>query len=244
LPFGLLVSLKSLRAGNRTVEAFQRICGKTYIREVIGGDLVAYFKKRRVQANLDPKDPEHTEQLRKRNVTVSNHDARLRTFFKRFKIDVADLLEESQFPRARNRVPEAYPEAEMLKLSAACTAEEKRILQFFCASGLRRGEVAHTYWSDLDLQTGILKVTAKPDCDWKPKDKEPRDVRQPNWLLAKLKARREKRQPYAAVSQRHRNASSQESIVEDAQGRGGACQGWRAGGFAQISLHLCQHVEP
>jgi len=43
--------------------AFQRICKKAYIREVIGGDLVAYFKKMRDQANLDAKHPEYTEKL-------------------------------------------------------------------------------------------------------------------------------------------------------------------------------------
>jgi hypothetical protein len=52
------------------VEAFQRTCGKVYLWEVTGEDLVGYFSMLRTQANLDPKEPNYSEKLRKRNVTV------------------------------------------------------------------------------------------------------------------------------------------------------------------------------
>lgn len=46
---------KSIDEMCRTVEAFQRTCKKTYVREVTGVDLVGYFAMMRVQANLNPK---------------------------------------------------------------------------------------------------------------------------------------------------------------------------------------------
>jgi hypothetical protein len=88
----------------RTLEAFQRTCKKTFVREVTGNDLVGYFKQMRIQAQLNPSDADYSERLRMRNVTVSNHYARLRRFFKRFKVNLADLLEQDQIPKTKNRV--------------------------------------------------------------------------------------------------------------------------------------------
>ena len=143
------------------IEAFQRACGKTYMKEVTGQDLVAYFSKLRVQANLNPAAPDYTEKLRKRNVTVKNHYATLRTFFKKHKINIADMLEEEQIPHCKGRTPEAYTEDEILKMWAAARPEEKIRLQFFCASGFRKLEVAYLTWDDIDFKTGICRVTPK-----------------------------------------------------------------------------------
>lgn len=173
------------------VESFQRTCVKTYIREVAGQDLVGYFSMLRTQANLDPNDPNYTEKLRKRNVTVKNHYATLRTFFKKHKINIADLLEDEQIPRCKGRIPEAYTEAEILKMWAVAKAEEKIRLQFFCASGFRKQEVAYLTWVDIDFNTGVCRVT--PKAGWKPKNKTSREVRLPDWLVAALRERRASR---------------------------------------------------
>ena len=181
---------KSISDMRRVIEAFQRASGKTYLREVTGDSLVGYFSMLRTQANLDPKDPNYTEKLRKRNVTVKSHYATLMAFFKRYKINIADLLEEEQVPRCRGRIPEAYTENELSLMWKAAKPEEKIRLQFFVASGLRRGEVAHLTWDDIDLNTGIARVT--PKAGWKPKNRRSREVSLPDWLVALLKERREK----------------------------------------------------
>ena len=82
---------KTIDAMRRTLEAFQRTCKKTYIREVTGDDIVGYLRMMRIQANLNPAAPDYSERLRTRNVTVGNHYARLRQFFKRFKVNIADM---------------------------------------------------------------------------------------------------------------------------------------------------------
>lgn len=170
------------------VESFQRTCRKAFLREVTGEDLVGYFSMMRTQANLDPKAPDYTERLRKRNVTVKGHYATLRTFFKKHKINITDMLEEEQVPRCKGRVPEAYTEDELARMWKAAQPEEKIRLQFFCASGFRKQEVAYLTWADLDLDTGIARVT--PKAGWKPKNKMSREVMLPDWLIAALRERR------------------------------------------------------
>jgi integrase len=182
---------KSIDEMRRTVEAFQRTCKKTYVHEVTGADLVGYFAMMRVQANLDPKAPDYVERLRQRNTTVKNHYSRLRTFFKKHKINIAALLEPDQIPHSRNRVPEAYTPEQIAKMWAAAKPEEKIRLQFFCVSGFRKKEVAYLRWTDIDLNTGIVTVQAKED--WGPKDKESRSVVLPDYMVSALKERRAKR---------------------------------------------------
>ena len=179
---------KTLSHIRGVVEWFQRTCGKTYMREVTGEDFVGYFAMMRTLAKLDPKAPDHTEKLRKRNVTVKGHYATLRSFFKKHKINITDMLEEEQIPRCRGRIPEAYTEDELLKMWKAARPEEKIRLQFFCATGFRKQEVAYLTWDDVDLKTGVARVTPKQG--WKPKNKTSREVSLPDWLVDLLRERR------------------------------------------------------
>jgi hypothetical protein len=107
------------------VEAFQRTSRRVYLREVTGDDLVGYFSMLRTQANLDPADVAYTEKLRKRNVTAQHHYSTLRAFFKRYRIDIIDMLEDEQIHRCKGRVPEAYTEAELAKMWAVVDRRRK-----------------------------------------------------------------------------------------------------------------------
>src|SRR5258705_13276225 len=69
--------------------------------------------------------------------------------------------------------------------------EEKIRLQFFCASGFRKLEVAYLTWADVDLQTGMVKVTPKDG--WKRKNRRPHEIGLPDWLVGLLRERREAR---------------------------------------------------
>lgn len=145
----------------------------------------------RTQANLNPNNANYTEQLRKRNVTVKGHYATLRTFFNKYKVNIGELLEDEQIPRCKGRIPEAYTEQEILKMWAVAKPEEKTRLQFFCASGFRKLEVAYLTWTDIDINTGMARVTPKQG--WKPKNKTSREVRLPDRLVDLLRERRASR---------------------------------------------------
>jgi integrase len=182
---------KTISSMRTIIESFQRTCHKTRMKEVTGQDLVGYFSTLRLQANIDPADPNRTEKLRKRNVTVKNHYATLHAFFKQSKINIADMLEPQQIPRCKGRKPEAFTDAELSKLWVAANREEKIRLQFFCVTGFRKKEVAHLTWADIDLETGMVKVTPKDG--WRRKNKRPFEIGLPAWLTVLLRERREDR---------------------------------------------------
>ena len=41
-------------------------------------------------------------------------------------------------------------------------------------------------WNDVDLEQKIVRVTAKPQWNWKPKDCEERSIPVPEWMVKKL----------------------------------------------------------
>jgi hypothetical protein len=121
---------KTISGMRGQIEAFQRACGKTYMKEVTGQDLVAYFSMLRVQVNLNPAAPDYTEKLRKRNVTVKNHYATLRTFFKKHKINIADMLDEEQIPHCKGRTPEAYTRTKSSKFGRRLNPKRRSASNF------------------------------------------------------------------------------------------------------------------
>ena len=61
-------------------------------------------------------------------------------------------------------------------------------MTFSVRAGSVKQEVAYLTWADLDLDTGIARVT--PKAGWKPKNKMSREVMLPDWLIAALRKRR------------------------------------------------------
>jgi integrase len=73
-------------------------------------------------------------------------------------------------------VIDTYDEAELEKFFQACTRQEQAIFETFYYTGLREQELAHLYWSDLNLAKSILTVRAKPEKGFIPKDWEEREI--------------------------------------------------------------------
>ncbi|NNN04816.1 MAG: tyrosine-type recombinase/integrase [Elusimicrobia bacterium] len=59
-------------------------------------------------------------------------------------------------------------------LLAAADAHMKPVIETFLLTGLRRGELIHLTWADIDFKNKILSVQAKGD--WQPKDYETRHI--------------------------------------------------------------------
>jgi len=185
----------TIAAIRTTVARFQHHSGRVYLREVTGDDLVGYFAMLRTTAKLDPNAADYTQRLREVNNTVHGHYARLRTFFRKHRIDLTKLLEDDQIPHYKDREPDAYSREELGRMLAVATPEQRIRLQFFVASGFRKQELAWLTWDDIDLWTGMAEVNAKQG--WKPKTKQRRSVALPDWLVAYLRARRGKAGPAA-----------------------------------------------
>ncbi len=54
-------------------------------------------------------------------------------------------------------------------------------------TGFRKKEVTYAYWSDVDLKNGVVRVTAKREHGFRPKDWEEREVPIPDKLVHSLK---------------------------------------------------------
>lgn len=81
----------------------------------------------------------------------------------------------------------AYRPDELAKLFAAADPEEWILFQFFLCTGCREQEVMVAEYDDLDFVDGIFNVREK--ADWKPKDREEREIPIPDFLVAALKKR-------------------------------------------------------
>jgi diguanylate cyclase (GGDEF)-like protein len=81
--------------------------------------------------------------------------------------------------------PEVYGEAELRIFYKACDRFHLLVFKLYEMSGLRKQELEHLEWSDINFATGVLSVRQKPR--WKPKTWESRDIELPKKILNLLK---------------------------------------------------------
>jgi len=97
------------------------------------------------------------------------------------------LLKKGDKPKFVRNVREMYQPDDLEALFAACTADEKVLYLFFLLTGERDKEVRHTTWADIDRSRNCVRVTAKKQLGFKPKDKEEREIPVPSSLLEALR---------------------------------------------------------
>ena len=75
----------------------------------------------------------------------------------------------------------------------ACTESEATLLKFVLGSGLRDQEIRHAEWRDIDFRNELVRVTAKPEWGFTPKNWEERIVPLPTVLMDRLRKLKESR---------------------------------------------------
>ena len=105
---------------------------------------------------------------------------RIKTDFS-LSIDLPEFEEEPAVP---------YEPAELKRLFAAMTDEEKIRYKFFLGTACRDKEVTYASWQDIDFARGIYHIRRKPDVGFTPKKHESRDVKMPTELVEMLKQRK------------------------------------------------------
>jgi integrase/recombinase XerD len=110
---------------------------------------------------------------------------------------VEKLLNKGDWPSYTEEDPESYTKDELEHFFRACSTEEFLLFQFFLHSGFRDKEVRHIQWSDIDFLGGVAKVKRKEgkrpnEQRFEPKNKRPREVPLPDFLLNLLKAAQSK----------------------------------------------------
>jgi integrase/recombinase XerD len=96
------------------------------------------------------------------------------------------LLNTSDWPKFVETVRPIYEEFELTKLFKACTPAEEVRFKFYLMSGFRDAEGRFVTWRDVDFKHMAVRVTAKPDWGFHPKNWEEREVPVPQRLIALL----------------------------------------------------------
>jgi integrase len=109
---------------------------------------------------------------------------------------IINLLQRRDWPDYVEPMCPVYEQEELEKFFAACTEDERTLYMTYLLTGLRDKEVRYLTWRDVDFRNQAVRVTAKPQYDFKPKNKEEREVPVPQSLLDLLLAHREKQRPH------------------------------------------------
>jgi integrase/recombinase XerD len=157
------------------LQLFVDNCAKTYVQDVTREDLLAFIRK--------------VYELGCGSRTARN---RVTTVVQLLKANgIQGLLRKRDWPKFVDPMRPMYETEELKALLAACNDRERVLFLFYLLTGMRKKEVRYCTWRDIDSQNHVVRVTAKPQWGFKPKNKEEREIPIPEALLSELKAHKE-----------------------------------------------------
>lgn len=163
--------VKTYQAYRLALEYFQESCPKRYLEEIDRRDL-----QRFTVFLIGKKD--HSPR------TAHNKLAVVAQLLK--ANNIPRLLKKGDWPSYVESEPEVYEPEELDKLFAACDIRNRVLFEFFLMTGMRDGEVRHTCWNDLGSRQ-FVRVKAKPEWRFTPKNWEEREVPIPDKLMESLR---------------------------------------------------------
>jgi site-specific recombinase XerD len=100
----------------------------------------------------------------------------LRTFFRwavtRNYLFVNPTVTVERLRMPKQALPKFLTSEQITRLFSVCNERERRLFMTILLSGMRRGEVMHLTWTDVNFELGIIFVQEKPEWQWKPKTDE------------------------------------------------------------------------
>jgi integrase len=150
---------------------FRDTCSKRYVHQVNRDDCLEFMR--------------HLYSLGNEARTVFNRMGIVLQLLKLHGIE--KLLNKRDKPKFVRNVREMYQPEDLEALFKASTPDEKVLYLFFLLTGERDKEVRHTAWPDIDFVRSCVRVTAKKQLGFKPKDKEEREIPVPASLLKALR---------------------------------------------------------
>ena len=106
-----------------------------------------------------------------------NYELRVLSTWCQWAIKHNHLFLNPVVPIERFRVPKrALPKfmtrEELTRFFAACDDGERRLFMSILLTGMRKGEIEHLTWADVNFELGVIFIQAKPDMGWQPKTDE------------------------------------------------------------------------
>jgi integrase len=173
---------KTLAAYSTALQYFQESCHKLYVQDIDRRDLlkfVGYLREEKEQCDrsVNVKFGYLMIFLKAQGILKPN---------KRGILTPAGVNKED-WPQFTEEEPEIYEKEDLEKFFAACDNKERVWFEFFLYTGMREQEVQHVYWSDINLQHGVVRVSHKPDRGWTPKAYKEREIPIPAKLVKTLR---------------------------------------------------------
>jgi integrase/recombinase XerD len=103
------------------------------------------------------------------------------------------LVERSDWPDYVETIRPIYEPDEISAMLNHAKPDEATLIKFCLATGFRDREIRYVTWRDIDFRNSVVRVTAKPIWQFKPKNYEERAVPVPAALIEQLGALKERR---------------------------------------------------
>jgi integrase/recombinase XerD len=163
-------SLRTFRTYRPILESFKKFCSKVYVDEVERQDFIDFAT--------------HLMKEGQKGKSIYNKLVVLSQVMKQH--GRPKLLNTSDWPKFVETVRPIYEDAELAKLFDACTPTEEARFKFYLMSGFRDAEGRFVTWRDVDFKHMAVRVTAKPNWGFRPKNWEEREVPVPEKLIEML----------------------------------------------------------
>jgi integrase len=170
---------KSAKRAKWLLELFASVTKKHFIDEVTRDTLFLFMAYLKDQGR-SPK-------------TLRDRLQSIETFRKSF--DLPPLLKKGDLPKVVKKIVDCYTEEEVEKMLAVANEDERFLILFLLATGVREQEAAHTVWTDIKWAGKVLRVSAKPTCrcpycgadGFRIKDYEEREIPLPRAAVVDVK---------------------------------------------------------
>jgi len=169
---------KTFAAYNTALAYFVESCPKPYVQDIDRKDLLSFAAFLRDEKEQAPR-------------SVYNKFENLMTFLK--ADGVRGLIGKNDWPRFVEEEPEVYEREDLDKVFAVCSAEERHWYEFFLMTGMRKQEVMHCSWGDINMARSTVTVRYKPEYGFSPKNYREREIPIPAKLVTQLKKLKGKR---------------------------------------------------
>ena len=114
-----------------------------------------------------------------RKVSLATINYELRALFtfchwaiKRNYLFLNPVVTVERFKVPKQALPKFLTKEELNQFFEACDDDERRLFMAILLTGMRKGEVEHLTWSDVNFELGVIFIQAKPQFDWRPKTDE------------------------------------------------------------------------
>lgn len=108
--------------------------------------------------------------------TINNELQAIRTFFgwcvSRNLLFINPTTNVERLRVSKRSLPKFLTTEQLKALFIACNPVERRLFSTILMTGMRRGEVQHLTWPDVNFELGLIFIQPKPQWDWNPKTDE------------------------------------------------------------------------